>query len=212
VQSPRALVVDYGGVLTTSMADAMARGFAETGIDPVHFGALMREWMSDSTGHNPVHALERGEIGVAEIEHAIAGRLADLGAVRPDPGFVATLFRGFEALAGGMVGIVQRARAQGVRTALLSNSWGFEYDRTDWEELFDAVVISGEVGMRKPEPQIYRVVADRLGVDPTECVFVDDLRPNIRGAVAVGMIGVHHVDLDTTAGELAVLFGRDFRD
>jgi epoxide hydrolase-like predicted phosphatase len=106
-----------------------------------------------------------------------------------------------------MVAVVLAARARGIRTALLSNSWGLDYDRTGWAELFDAVVISGEVGLRKPEPAIYRLAAERLGVAPEGCVFVDDLAPNVRGAAAVGMVGVHYVDHVRAVGELEELFG-----
>jgi epoxide hydrolase-like predicted phosphatase len=106
----------------------------------------------------------------------------------------------------GMMGVVTRAREAGLRTALLSNSWGNEYDRELLGRLFDTVVISGEVGLRKPEPEIYRLTASRLGVEPAQCVFVDDLAPNVRGAVAVGMVGVHHIDTATTVAELEALF------
>jgi epoxide hydrolase-like predicted phosphatase len=82
-----------------------------------------------------------------------------------------------------------------------------DYPREEWDELFDAVVISGEVGMRKPEPAIYRYAADKLQVDPAECVFVDDLGPNVKGAVAVGMVGVKFVSAEQAVEELEALFG-----
>ena len=78
-----------------------------------------------------------------------------------------------------MAALVLRARRAGVRTGLLSNSWGNEYPREGWDQMFDAVVISGEVGMRKPEPEIYRHVLELLGVRPEETVFVDDLQPRM---------------------------------
>jgi putative hydrolase of the HAD superfamily len=110
-----------------------------------------------------------------------------------------------------MFDVVRRARQLGVKTALLSNSWGNEYPRDGWAETFDAVVISGEVGMRKPEPAIYRHAATLLDVAPEECVFVDDLGPNVKGAVAVGMVGVKHVSADATVAELEALFDLDLR-
>jgi FMN phosphatase YigB (HAD superfamily) len=63
--------------------------------------------------------------------------------------------------------------------------------------------------MRKPDPEIFRHTAQLLGLDPGECVMVDDLPHNIRGAVAVGMVGVLHTDVDTTRAELEVLLGVD---
>jgi hypothetical protein len=123
-------------------------------------------------------------------------------------GLLTRMFSGFRR-AEDMVGVVRRVRAAGVKTALLSNSWGLDYPREGWEELFDVTVISGEVGMRKPEPEIYQLCADRLGVAPGACVFVDDLAPNVRGAVEVGMVGVLHRTHDETVAELEVLLKID---
>jgi epoxide hydrolase-like predicted phosphatase len=110
-----------------------------------------------------------------------------------------------------MLGVVRRAHASGLRTGLLSNSWGNDYPRDGWDELFDAVVISGEVGLRKPDPEIYALAAERLGVPAEETVFVDDLSTNVRAAAAAGMVGVHHTDPDRTISELEILFGRRLR-
>jgi HAD superfamily hydrolase (TIGR01509 family) len=106
-----------------------------------------------------------------------------------------------------MSGLVRRARRAGLRTGLLSNSWGNDYPRDGWDEMFDVVVISGEVGMRKPEPAIFAHTLELLGLRPEETVFVDDLRHNIDAAVAVGMVGVHHRTYDQTLLELEALFG-----
>jgi HAD superfamily hydrolase (TIGR01509 family) len=111
-----------------------------------------------------------------------------------------------------MLGLVRRARHSGLRTALLSNSWGDEnYPEAQWEGAFDVVVISGRVGMRKPEAEIFRHTADLLGVPPEECVMVDDLAGNIHGAVASGMVGVLHKSYEETAEELEILFDRRLR-
>jgi epoxide hydrolase-like predicted phosphatase len=202
----RGLVVDYGGVLTNSLGDAM-RGWAEeAGVDHDEFGALMREWLLEGAADNPAHALERGHLSDAEFSVALAARLrrAD-GTALPSDGLLRTMMAGLVPNSSPMVAVVLRARRQGVRTALLSNSWGLDYDRTGWDALFDAVVISGEVGLRKPEPEIYRLTAERLGLGPEECVFVDDLAPNVRGAAAVGMVGVHYVDHGRVVTELEEL-------
>ena len=99
-----------------------------------------------------------------------------------------------------------RAHAAGIRTGLLSNSWGNDYDRSDWHEMFDTVVISGEVGMRKPEPEIFDLVLDRIGLPAGECVFVDDMAHNITAAQRAGLAGIVHRTFDQTARELAPLF------
>jgi epoxide hydrolase-like predicted phosphatase len=204
----RGLVVDYGGVLTNSLGDAM-RGWAEeAGVDHDQFVALMREWLIDGAAENPAHALERGELTDQDFSTALAARLrrAD-GTTLPADGLLRRMMAGFVPNSSPMVAVVLAARARGIRTALLSNSWGLDYDRTGWNDLFDAVVISGEVGLRKPEPEIYRLAADRLGLAPEECVFVDDLAPNVRGAAQVGMVGVHYVDHDRVVTELEELLG-----
>jgi putative hydrolase of the HAD superfamily len=105
-----------------------------------------------------------------------------------------------------MIGLVRRAKRAGLATALLSNAGRSEYPPDGWATLFDAVVLSGEVGMRKPDIAIYRYTAKRLGVAPHEAVFVDDLAVNVRGAVAAGMIGVHHVSYERTLLELEAVF------
>ena len=106
-----------------------------------------------------------------------------------------------------LVDAVAAARAKGLRTALVSNTDGLDPEALDWAGLFDAILLSGEVGVGKPDPRIYLLAADRLGLIPEQCVFVDDLRANVRGAVQIGMAGVHHTDPAATLGELEALFG-----
>ena len=107
-----------------------------------------------------------------------------------------------------MIEALRRARAAGLRTGLISNSWGRgRYDRSMFGELFDGVVISGEVGLHKPQPEIFELGAERVGSLPAECVFVDDLRENCAGAEAVGMTAVLHRDADETLERLEELLG-----
>jgi epoxide hydrolase-like predicted phosphatase len=209
----KALVVDYGGVLTNSLAETMGGWLAADGIDPAAFGAAMRDLLgAETAAGNPVHALERGELEIPDFERQLARHLVstDGSPVQPE-GLLARMFRGFRA-ADDMVGVVRRARDRGLKTALLSNSWGMDYPREGWDQLFDVTVISGEVGMRKPDPEIYLLCSERLGLSPEQCVFVDDLPPNVRGAAAVGMVGVLHRSYDDTVAELEVLLGLDLRE
>ena len=119
---------------------------------------------------------------------------------RPDtrrPGRAAV--RRHQAGRGDARGGAQRARGAGIRTGLISNSMGAgRYDRDAFPELFDAVVISGDVGLHKPQPEIFQLGAERVGLAPEECVFVDDLRENCAGAEAVGMTAVLHRGAETT--------------
>jgi putative hydrolase of the HAD superfamily len=109
-----------------------------------------------------------------------------------------------------LIGAVLAARRAGIRTALLSNADGPDEPIPWLEALFDVLVFSGDVGMAKPDPAIYQLAVSRLGLSPGECVFVDDLAVNVRGAVAAGLVGVHHTSVVSTLAELSVLLGVDF--
>ncbi|MBN9097231.1 MAG: HAD-IA family hydrolase [Pseudonocardia sp.] len=99
--------------------------------------------------------------------------------------------------------LVRRARAQGVPTALVSDAHAVP---DDCATAFDVVVLAGALGARKPDPEVFRRVAGLLGVDVRECVVVDDLARNVRGARAAGAVGVlHRDDLDTTVAEVEIL-------
>lgn len=104
----------------------------------------------------------------------------------------------------GMADVLRRARAAGLRTAVLSNAEG---GPPPYADLVDAAVLSGEAGVRKPDVDAYLLVAQRLGVEPGECVVVDDLPAHVRGAAAAGMTGVLHRSVAETVAELEVLTG-----
>jgi len=107
-----------------------------------------------------------------------------------------------------MVDAVREIRASDLLTGLVSNSWSTaHYDRKLLEELFDAVVISAEVGLHKPQPEIYLLAAERLEVEPAACLFVDDLRENCEGAEAVGMTAIRHRTPQETIAKLEELTG-----
>lgn len=107
---------------------------------------------------------------------------------------------------------LRKARQHGLKTALLSNADGWWQPPASWQGLFDATVISGEVGLAKPDPDIYLLTATELGLEPRECVFVDDLPVNVRGAAQAGMVGVHHRSTRSTLEELEILLAIALRD
>lgn len=205
----RALVVDFGGVMTDNLEVAMGTWLATEGIDVGSYLAAMHHFLGPDADveNNPVHALEKGELAVPHFEDQLAPflRATDGGPVSATD-LLSRMFHAF-GRADGMHEVVRRVRATGCKTALLSNSWGLDYPREEWPELFDCTVISGEVGLRKPDPEIYELTARQLGVQPQECVMVDDLASNVRGAVAVGMVGVLHQSVEQTVAELEILFG-----
>lgn len=195
----RGLLVDYGGVLTTDLFESF-RSFCELeGLQPEVVGRLFRE---DRACRDLLIGLETGELPEEEFEPRFA-RILGVGA----PGLIDRLFAG-SGPDDPMLDAVLRARRAGIRTGLISNSWGTRrYDRARLAELFDGVVISGEVGIRKPAPEMYRLGAERIGVDADSCVFVDDLPFNLAPAAELGMATVHHVRTEATIDQLERLLG-----
>jgi putative hydrolase of the HAD superfamily len=196
----RALLVDFGGVLTTDVFESFRSFCRAEGLDPDAVRRLFRE---DADALAALRALERGEAD----EDEFGRRFGPLLGLKETDGLVDRMFAGMSP-DERMLAAVRSARAAGVRTGLISNSWGRgRYDKTLFPELFDGVVISGEVGLHKPEPEIFRLGAERVGVAPAECVFVDDLRENCAGAEAVGMTAVLHRDAERTLRRLEELLG-----
>jgi putative hydrolase of the HAD superfamily len=190
------LIVDYGGVLTTDVF-ASFRAFCEAeGLDP---DTVRDRFRSDPEARDLLARLETGALAVAEFEPRFAA-LLEVSSER----LIGRLFGGM-APDDAMLDGVRAARRAGVRTGLLSNSWGdaLAYDDALLEELFDAWVISSQVGLRKPDPAIYELVAERLGLPPAACVFVDDLPGNLKPARALGMATVlHRGDAAATLAEV----------
>jgi len=201
------LIVDWGGVLTMPIHTAIGSWLKATGVDHNHYGAVIRRWVEPLPGEiSPVHRLERGELAVEEVEDLLSAALEHEGSTVEAHGLIGKMFADLAIYEDSMTSLVTRAHAAGIRTALLSNSWGNEYDRRDWHEMFDAVVISGEVGMRKPEREIFELSLDRIGLPAGECVFIDDMPHNVAAAAQGGLVGIVHRTFEETASELEALF------
>ena len=195
----RGLLVDFGGVLTTSVIDAFKSFCEAEGLEP---NAVFQRLAESPDARRLVAELECGRITEPAFEPAFAAILG----VRPD-GLIERMFSHTRP-APEIAAVVLAARRTGIRTGLLSNSWGEgRYERDRFAELFDAVVISGEVGLRKPQPAIYTLAASSLGVEPEACVFVDDLYHNLEPARELGMATVLHSDAEQTTAELEELLG-----
>ncbi len=207
----RGVITDWGGVMTSPIADSVNAWLMADGIDRASYVAVMRQWVkqayADGADSNPIHALERGECTNDEFELALARELVlENGGPVAGPGLLARMFAG-QTLDDAMLDLFRKLKAGGVPTGLLSNSWGFGYPRELFPDMFDAVVISGEVGMRKPEPRIFLHAAELLGLPPQECVFIDDIQANITAAEQIGFTGVLHSAADDTAQQVADLLG-----
>jgi putative hydrolase of the HAD superfamily len=196
------LLLDFGGVVTTDFFASLGAHCERLGLPHDSFRNLVTV---DPKGRELYHQVERGKLSQADFEQSIAqllgvqptgliqGLLADL---RPEP---------------LMAAAVQNARTAGIRVGVISNSWGTApydpYAAYQLDQRFDAVVISSQVGLRKPEPAIYRLAADELAVPTTRIVFVDDIAANLQPAQEQGMAVVHHVDPVRTVHELERLLG-----
>jgi putative hydrolase of the HAD superfamily len=196
------LLLDFGGVVTTDFFASLGAQCERLGLPHDSFRNLVT---ADPRGRELYHQVECGKLSQADFERGIAqllgiqptgliqGLLADL---RPEP---------------LMADAVLNARAAGIRVGVISNSWGTApydpYAAYQLDQRFDAVVISSQVGLRKPEPAIYRLAADELAVPTTQIVFVDDIATNLQPAQELGMAVVHHVDPARTVQELGRLLG-----
>lgn len=202
----RGLLFDWGGVLTTNLFAGFAAFCQEEGIDP---GLLREKFLGDPEAQEMLFAFETGEMEEPEFER----RLAALLGLAPEraEGFNDRIFDRIGE-DRPMIEALRNARVHGLRTGLLSNSWGtHRYPRHLFGELFDAVVISGEEGMRKPDAPIYELAIGRMELPAHEIVFVDDLDHNLEPARELGLITIHHRDTDETLAELERLTGVTLR-
>jgi putative hydrolase of the HAD superfamily len=201
-----ALVFDWGGVMTVSVPEFVGAWLHAEAIDREVYQRVMREWLSrDALPGNPVFRLETGELAVPEFERLLAAELITTsGAGIEHDGLLKRMFGGATP-DPVMVELVRKARAAGLHTALLSNSWGGGYPKDLLIELFDTVVISGRIGLRKPDEAIYRHTLDRIGVAAGRAVFFDDAPLNVEAAHAVGMHAFRHTTADGTRATLATL-------
>ena len=197
-----ALLIDWGGVMTTDLFAAFGAFCAQEGLVPERLRAAFRE---DAAARELLVGFEEGRVE----DDAFALGLARALGLAPEraEGLIDRMMAG-ATVEPAMVDAVRAARAAGVRTALVSNSWGIaRYPHDLLAQLFDGIVISGHEGIRKPAPRMYELGAERAGAAPAACVFVDDLPFNLDPARELGMAGVLHADPASTITELEALLG-----
>ena len=196
------LILDFGGVITTDFHGALSAFCVREGMAP---DSVIRALSAAGTGRDTFAAAEAGRVPQRELELMLARQLGVrgedliarmLGGLRPRP---------------ETADLAKRARAAGVATAVLSNSWGTggydPYAGYDLAGLVDVVVISDQVGLRKPEPPIYELTAAKLGLRPEDCVFVDDTPANLVTARQLGMATVHFAGAPSDFAEIERLIG-----
>jgi putative hydrolase of the HAD superfamily len=205
--SIRAVISDFGGVLTTPLMRAFAALQDEIGIDPGTLGRAMQR-IADREGEHPLYELERGRTTEEAFLKKLSTELAaDLGH-EPELHRFREIY--FDALRVNepMIEVMRDARDRGFRMALLTNNvreWEPRWrSMVAVDEIFELVVDSAFVGMRKPEPEIYELTVERLGdgIAPDDCIFVDDVEVNVATARAFGMRGIHFRDNEQAIPEI----------
>ena len=205
MSTPEALLIDFGGVLTTSVFDSFAAFCRREGLPE---DALRESFARDEVAARLLVDAEEGRLGDEEFGRRLAARLCEGTDVELDPeGLLERMNAGLRP-EPAMVRCTAAIRAGGVTTVLVSNSLGrATYAWCNFDELFDHVVISAELGVRKPSRRIFRLAADRAGVAPEQCVMVDDLEQNLVGARRIGMRTILHTEPAATLAELEQTFG-----
>jgi epoxide hydrolase-like predicted phosphatase len=191
--SYQGLILDFGGVVTTDLFAELSAFCVREGLEPGAFTSALND---DQEGRHAFEDVEAGKISQREFEVTIGLLTRALGGLRPRP---------------EVQDLIKRSREAGIRVGLLSNSWGDgEYDPYagyDLDSIFDAVVISGDTGTRKPDAAIYLIATDELGVAPRECVYADDTAANLPVAEELGMATVHFTDAARGIREISRLLG-----
>jgi putative hydrolase of the HAD superfamily len=200
----RAVVTDFGGVLTVPLDQAFAGAQERTGVSSGDLRGAMFRATETHGGSPPLWELERGEISEEEFLRRLSAELPGEATLR---GFGAAYFEHLHSNEP-MISFMGALHARGLRAAILTNNVR-EWDELwrakvpDLEAVFETVVDSAWVGIRKPDRAIYELTLERLGdVAPEECVFVDDLEINCTAAAEIGMRPVHFRDNDQAMGEI----------
>jgi epoxide hydrolase-like predicted phosphatase len=206
----RAVISDFGGVLTTPLIQSFMAFQDETGISAENLGKSMQA-IAEADGENPLFKLERGEISEEAFLERLAEGLESLIGHRPELHRFKEIY--FEALSPNtpMINLMHELKEAGFRMAMLTNNV------REWEplwrsmlpvdEIFETVVDSAFVGHRKPESRIYAITLERIAMKPEECIFVDDVQVNCEGARKAGIHAVHFQGNDQAIAEIREALG-----
>ena len=199
-----ALLVDFGGVLTTSVLQA----FEDFGVSVGAVqGLLLKLLSNDAACRKLLVEHESGRIDADAFDRGFAERLHAHG-VAVDPERLSVRMQAGLRRDDDTVRLIEELRTAGVPIALVSNAFGRDcYAGFDLNALADVVVISSEVGIRKPSRRIYAIACERLGVTPEQAIMIDDLQQNLDGAARLGIAGVLHTDAADTRKQLDDRFG-----
>lgn len=205
----KAVVFDFGGVVITPITNLLAEVAAWHDVEMVDMLDVLMGPRETSTDHHPWHRAERGEIPMSVLQAEVVPYAEAAGLTLRGDEYERVLSGEF-LIHDVVLERIARLRQEGYATALLTNS--FKEFREYLEAkvdfgLFDVVVDSSEVGHRKPEPAIYSIVAERLGVSPDQIVYLDDFAANLVGAQAAGWTTIHVTDVAQALTELDEVLG-----
>jgi putative hydrolase of the HAD superfamily len=204
------VVSDFGGVLTTPLNETLAALQEQDGIEPNSIRtALLR--LAERDGAHPLFELECGRMTERDFLGRLGAQLGeDLGRDVEMHAFAERYFGHLRANEA-MLGFLRELRERGYRLAILTNNvreWEAQWRAMlPVDELFELVVDSAFVGMRKPDPAIYRLTCERLGVAPGACLFVDDVEVNCTAAAGLGMTAVWFRDSAQAIAEMRTALG-----
>jgi putative hydrolase of the HAD superfamily len=208
----RAVISDFGGVLTTPLLGSFLAFQDETGISPEALGRAMQR-IAESEGRHPLFELERGRLAESEFLDRMQAELTPELGHQPQLHRFSEIY--FEALEPNqpMIDLMRDLKRRGYRMALLTNNV------REWEplwrtmlpvdEIFELVVDSAFVGIRKPEPEIYELTLERIGggIGAGECLFVDDVEDNVAAARHLGIMAVQFRSTDQAIAEIEAALG-----
>jgi putative hydrolase of the HAD superfamily len=210
----RCVISDFGGVLTTPLMRSFAAFQDETGIPPEALGNAMQR-IAEADGEHPLFELEKGRVSEADFLERLRDELrADLGHEPEMHGFKEIYFKALDPNEP-MIELMRRLRDRGMRMALLTNNV------REWEplwrsmlpvdEIFELVVDSAWVGMRKPEPEIYTLTMGRLdgNLQPAQCLFIDDNELNVAAARDLGLTAVRFESNEQAIPEIRAALNMD---
>ncbi len=206
----RAIVSDFGGVLTTPLAGSFQSFADQSGIDLETMGQALAA-LRERDGVHPLHELECGRITeTAFVENLRASLCEMLGREVDLAAFAETLWEGLFANEP-MIAFMATLQAEGYRMALLTNNvreWELRWRAlAPIDDIFELVIDSAFVGVRKPDPEIYALTVTGLGVPAAECLFIDDIEVNCEAARAAGMSAVVFDDTEQAIADVRVLLG-----
>ncbi len=201
----KAVVSDFGGVLTTPLMTAFMALQDGIGITPEHFGTALRA-ITEEDESNPLYRMERGELAEGAFLERLGEGLEPVLGHKPEMHRFRELFIGTLEPNPPMIELMRELKGEGLRMAMLTNNV------REWEpiwramlpvdEIFELVVDSAFVGCRKPEARIYEITLERLGLPAESCAFLDDLLPNCKAADEIGMRAIHFRENEQASAEL----------